>query len=589
MSISFRTVLKWFWRYAKPYQWAFYACMLSTTAIYVLATIAPLFYKRLLDGIATSDRSTEAVAAMLVTVGMIGLVIGSRWIFYRITGYLIVFFESRVLNAMDEGMFRQLMYHSYAFFANNFAGTLTRRVKRFSDAFERLTDSFLFNILPLAITTIGAVVVLFMRDWRLSAGFFASVMVILVGNIAFARWRLKFDVARSEKDSAVSGSLTDAFANIVNVKAFARQRFEEDRFHVIRGELLFAQKKSWNLYETSAAVQAFVMLLVEIGIVFTAVKLWQRGILTVGDFVLIQAYLISVFDQLRGIGNIMRRIFESVADAKELVEIVEQMPDVRDIPRAKSIVVKKGTIDFQEVTFNYHKTRKTIDRLSLRIASGERVAFIGPSGAGKSTFVKLLLRFYDADSGHILIDGQDIRRVTQESLRAQIAFVSQDPILFHRTIRENIQYARLDATQEEVEHAAKLAHCHEFIVNLPEGYDTYVGERGIKLSGGERQRVAIARAILKDAPILVLDEATSSLDSESEFLIQDALQVLMKGRTTIAIAHRLSTIMAMDRILVLDGGKIVDQGTHDELLKRGGLYQKLWNIQAGGFLTEGEV
>ncbi len=563
--------------------------MLSTTAIYVLATIAPLFYKRLLDGIATSDRSTEAVAAMLVTVGMIGLVIGSRWIFYRITGYLIVFFESRVLNAMDEGMFRQLMYHSYAFFANNFAGTLTRRVKRFSDAFERLTDSFLFNILPLAITTIGAVVVLFMRDWRLSAGFFASVMVILVGNIAFARWRLKFDVARSEKDSAVSGSLTDAFANIVNVKAFARQRFEEDRFHVIRGELLFAQKKSWNLYETSAAVQAFVMLLVEIGIVFTAVKLWQRGILTVGDFVLIQAYLISVFDQLRGIGNIMRRIFESVADAKELVEIVEQMPDVRDIPRAKSIVVKKGTIDFQEVTFNYHKTRKTIDRLSLRIASGERVAFIGPSGAGKSTFVKLLLRFYDADSGHILIDGQDIRRVTQESLRAQIAFVSQDPILFHRTIRENIQYARLDATQEEVEHAAKLAHCHEFIVNLPEGYDTYVGERGIKLSGGERQRVAIARAILKDAPILVLDEATSSLDSESEFLIQDALQVLMKGRTTIAIAHRLSTIMAMDRILVLDGGKIVDQGTHDELLKRGGLYQKLWNIQAGGFLTEGEV
>lgn len=563
--------------------------MLSTTAIYVLATIAPLFYKRLLDGIATSDRSTEAVAAMLVTVGMIGLVIGSRWIFYRITGYLIVFFESRVLNAMDEGMFRQLMYHSYAFFANNFAGTLTRRVKRFSDAFERLTDSFLFNILPLAITTIGAVVVLFMRDWRLSAGFFASVMVILVGNIAFARWRLKFDVARSEKDSAVSGSLTDAFANIVNVKAFARQRFEEDRFHVIRGELLFAQKKSWNLYETSAAVQAFVMLLVEIGIVFTAVKLWQRGILTVGDFVLIQAYLISVFDQLRGIGNIMRRIFESVADAKELVEIVEQMPDVRDIPRAKSIVVKKGTIDFQEVTFNYHKTRKTIDKLSLRIASGERVAFIGPSGAGKSTFVKLLLRFYDADSGHILIDGQDIRRVTQESLRAQIAFVSQDPILFHRTIRENIQYARLDATQEEVEHAAKLAHCHEFIVNLPEGYDTYVGERGIKLSGGERQRVAIARAILKDAPILVLDEATSSLDSESEFLIQDALQTLMKGRTTIAIAHRLSTIMAMDRILVLDGGKIVDQGTHDELLKRGGLYQKLWNIQAGGFLTEGEV
>jgi ATP-binding cassette subfamily B protein len=399
---------------------------------------------------------------------------------------------------------------------------------------------------------------------------------------------LKYDIVRSEKDSAVSGTLTDTFTNVVNVKTFARQRFEEERFHAIRAELYAAQQKSWYLHENSAAVQAIVMLFVEIGIVYMAVTLWQQGKLTVGDFALIQSYLIVIFDQLRGIGNIMRRVFESISDSKELVEILELTPDVRDVPRAKALAVKKGAIEFDRVIFNYHKTRKTIDDLSLKIAPGERVAFVGPSGAGKSTLAKLLLRFYDPDGGHILIDGQDIHRVTQESLHEKVAFVPQDPILFHRTIGDNIRYANLNVTDEQMINAARLAHCHEFIDALPDKYNTYVGERGIKLSGGERQRVAIARAILKDAPILLLDEATSSLDSESEAYIQEALMRLMKGRTTIAIAHRLSTIMAMDRIIVLTHGKIADEGTHEELLSREGLYRTLWSIQAGGFLRDEE-
>ncbi len=588
MSITIRKVLEWFWRYARPYKWAFFACSSTAVLIYVLDVLIPLFYKRLFDVIGTGDRSTAAVHILFTTIGFIAIFAFARWVFYRTTGFLLVYFESRVLAKMDEGSFSRILNHSYAFFANNFAGTLTRRLKRFSDAFERLTDAFIFSIIPLTVTTTGALIVLSFRNAWLGVGMGVSIAIILGANIVFSRWRLKYDTDRAEKDSAVFGSITDSFTNVVNIKTFARKQFEEQRFSGIRTELLTSQSKSWNLYEISASVQAFAMFVVEIGIMTTAVVLWRRGLLTVGDFALIQGYLISLFDQLWNIGNMMRRIFESIADAKELVEIMELTPDIRDVPRAKDITVAAGAIAFDRVTFNYHKTRRTIDHLSLDIKPGERVAFVGPSGAGKSTLAKLLLRFYDPDGGHIRIDGNDIRRMTQESVRRAIAFVPQDPILFHRTIGDNIRYAKLDATQEEIESAAKLAHCHEFIVELPDGYSTFVGERGIKLSGGERQRVAIARAILKNAPILLLDEATSSLDSESEAYIQDALLHLMKGRTTIAIAHRLSTIMAMDRIIVLQNGKIEDEGTHDELLSRDGLYKNLWNIQAGGFLVEEE-
>jgi ABC-type multidrug transport system fused ATPase/permease subunit len=259
--------------------------------------------------------------------------------------------------------------------------------------------------------------------------------------------------------------------------------------------------------------------------------------------------------------------------------------EIKDLPGAKELAVSLAKIEYKDVHFSFNQTREVLKGIDLTIHQKEKIALIGPSGAGKSTFVKLLLRLYDLTSGEIAIDDQDIKHVTQESLRKNISLVPQDPILFHRTLKENIRYGRRDATDEEVYEAARLAHCDEFIRGLPQGYDTYVGERGIKLSGGERQRVAIARAILKNAPILILDEATSSLDSESEFLIQDALDTLMKGKTVIVIAHRLSTIRKMDRIIVLEDGKIREEGTHDYLLgQEESLYKKLWNLQAGGFI-----
>ncbi|MBT3538673.1 ABC transporter ATP-binding protein [Candidatus Parcubacteria bacterium] len=327
------------------------------------------------------------------------------------------------------------------------------------------------------------------------------------------------------------------------------------------------------------------MIFLEVGIFYVAISLWKDGILTIGDFVLIQAYLLRVFMKLWDVGRIIRRFYEHLADAEEMTEILDEPHGITDTKTAKPLEVTKGEITFKDVNFAYNQTRRVIHKLNTTIKAHQKIALVGPSGAGKTTVVKLLLRQNDVTSGKIMIDGQRISAVTLESLWKNISLVPQDPILFHRTLIENIRYGKPDATDEEVIEAAKKAHCHEFISDFPDQYETYVGERGVKLSGGERQRVAIARAILRNAPILILDEATSSLDSQSELFIQDALDTLMKGKTVIVIAHRLSTIMRMDRIIVIDEGKVIEDGKHEELIsKKDGIYKKLWKLQAGGFL-----
>lgn len=316
-----------------------------------------------------------------------------------------------------------------------------------------------------------------------------------------------------------------------------------------------------------------------------AIFYWQQGVLTVGDFMLIQMYVMGLMNRIWNVGRNIRQLYEAFAEATEMLDIIELTPDIVDKPDAKALAVSEGDIVFDRVRFAYHEGQNVLSDFDLHIAPHEKVALVGLSGAGKTTITKLLLRLYDIQDGAIRIDGQSIADVTQESVRRAIAFVPQEPVLFHRTLMENIRYGRAGATDEEVIAAAKQAHCYEFISHYPEGFETMVGERGVKLSGGERQRVAIARAILKNAPILVLDEATSSLDSESEHLIQDALTTLMEGKTVIAVAHRLSTVMKMDRIIVMEQGAVTLSGTHDALLSHEeNLYKKLWEIQAGGFL-----
>ncbi len=378
--------------------------------------------------------------------------------------------------------------------------------------------------------------------------------------------------------------------NHATITSYAAIPYERSLFATVTEKWYEVMKKAMDGYAMIYGIQGLVATFIEISILAASAYLWQQGLFTIGDFVLVQIYIIGLLSRVWGIGRNMRQLHDAFSEATEMLDIMELPHDITDAPETEKLRVAEGAITFDQVRFEYHDSHAVLNDFILEIHPHEKVALIGSSGAGKTTIAKLLLRLYDVSGGTIEIDGQDIAHVTQESLRSAIAFVPQEPALFHRSLMENIRYGRQDATDAEVIEAAKQAHCTEFISNYPLGFETLVGERGVKLSGGERQRVAIARAILKDAPILVLDEATSSLDSESERLIQDALLRLMEGKTVIAIAHRLSTVMHMDRLIVMEKGAVVLSGTHDELIAHeSNLYKKLWEIQAGGFIREDSI
>jgi ATP-binding cassette subfamily B protein len=366
------------------------------------------------------------------------------------------------------------------------------------------------------------------------------------------------------------------------LKLFAAVDREVGEFEGITDAHQQARSRAWTLGWCSEGLQGLSIRALEIIVLVLAVRYWLIGVLTLGDFVLLRSYLSQLTENVRQMGQDIRRIYEAMADANEMTEILLAPHEIVDEEGAATLAAPKGSVEFRNVQFSYAAGSNLVLRdFSVRIKSGERVGIVGPSGGGKSTVLKLLVRLHDVRSGHILIDNQNIALVTQTSLHRSIAYVPQDPILFHRSLMENIRYSKPAADDEEVIASAKLAHCHEFISSFPQGYETLVGERGVKLSGGERQRVAIARAILMNAPILILDEATSSLDSESETYIQDSLARLVMGRTVIAVAHRLSTIRKMDRIVVVRDGHIIEEGSHDLLVKiEDGIYQKLWSLQS---------
>jgi ATP-binding cassette, subfamily B, bacterial len=412
--------------------------------------------------------------------------------------------------------------------------------------------------------------------------FLAWTIIFVAFNVYFAKWKLKFDLARAELDTKVTARLADTITNAVNLKLFAGIEREVAQFNEITDEHRRARYRSWNLGWLSESIQGISIRTLEIIILVMAVAYWLKGILTLGDFVLLRSYLYQLTDNVRQVGQDIRKIYEAIADANEMTEIFLTPHEVVDAKAPAALAVPCGVVEFRSVRFAYSPNGNVVLRdFNLKTGAGERVGIVGPSGGGKSTILKLLVRLYDIQGGAILIDGRDIAEVAQSTLHRNIACVPQDPILFHRSLLENIRYSRPAASDAEVLRAARLAHCHEFITGFPDGYQTLVGERGVKLSGGERQRVAIARAILMDAPILILDEATSSLDSESERYIQDSLAGLVMGRTVIAVAHRLSTIRRMDRIVVVKEGEIVEEGSHDLLVKiENGVYQELWSLQS---------
>ncbi len=575
------TPIKIYFKTTKKYKTYLFLILLSVPIASLADVIAPLYYKKFFDelvGVSDVSKLTGFLFSILV-VYFIG------WIFWRMGTYLVSYLESRAMADLSNDAFKEVHKHSIEFFNNNFVGSLVKKVNKFVNSFEGIFDLIMFEFLPLITTFIASEIVLFQKSVLMAVAVIVWLIVYSIVNVLFSFYKLKHDIKRTRKDSEITGFLADTIANQINVKLFNAEIRENVSFQNKNRELHKLRLFSWNLGNAAEAVQGALMITLEVGLFFVALNLWTKNILTIGDFVLIQAYVLNIFQRIWRLGRMIRRYYEYMSDAKEMIEIFETPYEITNSKNAKNLKLEKVEIRFENVCFNYNQTRNIINNFSLSIKSGEKIAIIGPSGAGKSTIVNLLLRNYDVERGDIFIDNQKITKVTKESLWQNISFVPQDTILFHRTLMENIRYGKESASDEEVYKASKLAYCNDFIENFQDKYDTYVGERGIKLSGGERQRIAIARAIIKNAPILILDEATSSLDSHSEELIQKALTSLMINKTVIVIAHRLSTIMKMDRIIVMDNGQIIEQGTHNQLIEKGGLYRNLWEKQIGGFIA----
>ena len=576
-------MLKYFWEVVRRFKLSFFSVIIMTIGSSVLDVFIPFQYLRLWNVLTSNNFTAVPEARSLVLLILILNLF--RWVMRRISGFSLSYFEANSMAGLRAQAFSYMIGHSHGFFANNFGGTLTHRINKYARAFEKITDRMLTDGLPLLVRGIGTVFAIYTLFPKYAYIFGIFCLTFVLTAAIYIRFKLKYDVIASEADSRTTGAFADSIGNHSSIQLFTGHKHEKERV----GEIVRDQKNkmvfNFYLWEGLGALQSFYSLIVEFVIFWFVIGDWKLGLITLPVIVLMQNYLIRLFDNLYSFGAIVRAYYESFADAEEMAVVLNTPYEVIDNPTETLPEGTKGEVTFENVTYIYENNNaKVLNNFSLTIPAGQKIALVGSSGAGKTTVVRLLMRLFNISSGKIEIDGVDINTISQKNLRDKIAFVPQDPSLFHRTLMENIRYGRRESKNEEVLRAAHLAHCDEFIDSLPKGYNTYVGERGVKLSGGERQRVAIARAILKDAPILILDEATSSLDSHSESLIRDALHALIKGKTTIVIAHRLSTIREMDRIIVLDKGKIIEDGVHDDLIKKkSGLYKKLWDLQAGGF------
>ncbi len=519
------------------------------------------------------------------------ILFGASWmigeLLWRLDIYLMIRFESKVIHELYSKSMHVLINKELSFYANRFTGTITKNILSYARRFENFFDTLIFDVVSNLIPALFATIVLFLISPLLSL---ALILMLVIGGFVvtpLVKKRMLLVKAREDANSQMAGHISDVVTNIAAVRAFGAERAEIKTHNTHVDNFVQKATRSWH-YQNNPIDMVVSPIYVATNVLGLAIVL-MLGVdpATKATLFIAYSYFATATRFMWSFNSIYRRLEESITDASLFVEYTMQPPKVIDKPGAKKLHVTDGRITLDNVSFTHADNTDTLfHNLSLTIEPGQKIGLVGHSGAGKSTIVNLLLRFMDTDGGQILIDGQDISHVTQESLHRTLAFVPQEPILFHRTLRENIAYGKPDATNDEVIDAAAKARALEFIDKLPSKFDTLVGERGIKLSGGQRQRIAIARAILKDAPILVLDEATSALDSESEKLIQASLETLMQNRTSIVIAHRLSTIAKLDRIVVLENGQVIEDGTHGELLQQNGTYAKLWAHQSGGFIDK---
>ncbi|HEY4494338.1 MAG TPA: ABC transporter ATP-binding protein [Candidatus Paceibacterota bacterium] len=582
----FRRIMKYLWPQMRKHKGALYATVFFFVIRVVIDfVIVPIYFKKFIDLI-SNDGPNHALLSNQI-MNLVFIIIGLTLVVTitaRLRGFAQQKFIVNTTRDLRDYVFQKIEQNSQTFFSNTFAGSLVTKSRRFVNSFESMFEVFVFNFTQVLVVLIGVFVVLIGQSKLISAILFGLVFVYLTVVFLLIRQKSKFDMLEAEQDSKISGRLADVFSNILAVKFFSARKQEIGSFGEYTKEGARRANDSWRYGNIIDVIQSVFSFIIHGTILYVVVRLWLNNDISTGTVVLVETYVTLILSKLWDLSNSMVRFMKGVSDMKEVIDIFEIVPDILDPKKPEKLKVKEGRIVFDQVGFKYAMGFKLLQDFNLEINPGERVGIVGHSGAGKSTLTKVILRFNDISEGAITIDGQDIRNLKQDDLRSVISYVPQEPLLFHRPIRENINYGKPNATYEEIVEVAKKAHAHEFIERLPKGYDTLVGERGVKLSGGERQRVAIARAMLKDAPILILDEATSSLDSISESYIQEAFSELMKGKTTLVIAHRLSTVQRMDRIIVLDKGKIVEEGTHKELLALNGSYADLWNHQTGGFL-----
>jgi ATP-binding cassette, subfamily B, multidrug efflux pump len=585
-------LLGFLWHFARQAKPLFIALFVVEFFVALTDAAVPWFMGRIVTFVSEIPPDRFLAETWPWLVGMLLVVVVARPC-VALTRYLIT---NQAIAAPFSSLIRwQAHWHvvrqSWSFFQNDFAGRISNRVMQTGPAVRQTLVSSVTAVWYVLIYGITAVVMTAAADVWLTVpilGWFAGYIALLWYFVPRMRDRSKIN---SEARSALMGRIVDSYTNILTVKLFARPR-DEDNYvrdavdrHV---DVFLAAQRLLTMFGT---ILNLLNALLIAGAGAMALLLWQKGLVEVGVIAMVLPLTLQLTNMSRQIAVQITDLFEEVGIVQEGMMTIARPLQLVDPPDAKPLVVKDGNIAFDKVRFGYGRQIGVLDDFSLNVRAGEKIGLVGRSGAGKSTVVNLLLRFFDLEEGRILIDGQDISRATQESLRAQISVVTQDTSLLHRSIRENIRYGKPDATDEEILRAAHLAHADEFIGALEDwrgrnGYDAQVGERGVKLSGGQRQRIAIARVILKNAPILVLDEATSALDSEVEAAIQESLSTLMAGKTVIAIAHRLSTIARMDRLIILDHGRIVEQGTHDQLLRLNGHYAALWQRQSGGFLVD---
>lgn len=546
-------------------------------------TIAPIFVSQLLTHIARGTATMQSSIGLLA--GYLIILFLGEVVSIRLTIAMAFISESKMQAAVSARILEHLTAKSLGYHSNRMGGGIVSDANKLNGSIERFWDTLIFNVIPIVTTVISVCVALSFILWQYAIAL--GVLSVIVITVIIKAQSAVAPVSRkvSEKSSAVTAYLADVVGNIAAVKAFAREKSEVSNYKKLVNSWRNATLQEMKNVLIITGTFGMLMTIMNASAFIAAILATEYHIASIGATYLVISYTLNVVSQLWSVSNTTRSYLRIMGDAGPMISTLDEDIEVCDPKNPAKLVVDDGQIEFDHIHFTHSENNnKLFGDFSLSIKPGEQIGLIGRSGSGKTSLTYLLLRFSDLEEGKISINGQDISKVTQEDLHKSIAYVPQEPMLFHRTLRENISYGKLDATEQEIRRAAKQANALDFIEDLPNGFDTLVGERGVKLSGGQRQRIAIARAILKNAPILVLDEATSALDSENEKLIQDALAKLMKGRTSIVIAHRLSTIAKLDRIVVLDEGNIIEQGSHAELLKNDGIYSKLWLRQSGGFI-----